>query len=172
MTPEPQALGVLAAGVIFAFLAISALVLVVFGTGTSGVFERPAMRGLRVFWRLLRSDASLTIIGMTMALGLYALLSPFVGRAIDSFSPPADALVPSATPAANAVVTAVTTSPPSVASPDELSYVVRHGDTLRSIAAEFLGSETGWARIYDANRERIPNPDSLSVGTSLTIPSD
>ena len=171
MTPEPQALGVLAAGVIFAFLAISALVLVVFGTGTSGVFERPAMRGFRVFWRLLRSDASLTIIGMTMALGLYALLSPFVGRAIDSFSPPADALVPSATPAPNAVVTAVT-SPPGAASPDELSYVVRQGDTLRSIAAEFLGSEAGWTRIYDTNRERIPDPDSLTVGTSLTIPSD
>jgi nucleoid-associated protein YgaU len=49
-------------------------------------------------------------------------------------------------------------------------YVVRRGDTLRSIAARFYGDEGRWADLYRANRKAIDDPDSLEVGTSLTIP--
>lgn len=172
MTPDPHALGVLAAGVMFAFLATSCFVLVVSGTGRSGVVERPAKRALGVLWRVLRSDSSLTIIGMVMALGLYFLLSPFVGRAIDSFSPRAVEGAPTGAPVHGELVSAVAPPPPVVGGPTELIHVVRPGDTLRSIAAELLGSESEWTRIYDANRERIENPDSLIVGTSLAIPGE
>jgi nucleoid-associated protein YgaU len=48
--------------------------------------------------------------------------------------------------------------------------VVRRGDTLRSIAARFYGDEGRWADLYRANRKAIDDPDSLEVGTSLTIP--
>jgi nucleoid-associated protein YgaU len=49
-------------------------------------------------------------------------------------------------------------------------YVVRSGDTLRAIARQFYADENAWEAIYAANRAVIPNPDSLEVGTRLTIP--
>lgn len=50
------------------------------------------------------------------------------------------------------------------------TYRVRRGDTLASIAAKVYGSEDQWHRIYEANREIIPDSDRLQVGTVLTIP--
>lgn len=45
------------------------------------------------------------------------------------------------------------------------------GDTLASIAERFYGDPALWRRIYDANRQAIgDNPDSLRLGTVLTIP--
>jgi murein DD-endopeptidase MepM/ murein hydrolase activator NlpD len=47
------------------------------------------------------------------------------------------------------------------------SYVVQPGDTLTKIAGKF-GLVT--ATVYWANRSRIPNPNSISPGTTLVIP--
>jgi nucleoid-associated protein YgaU len=49
-------------------------------------------------------------------------------------------------------------------------YVVRSGDTLRSIAARFYGDERRWFDIYRANRKAIDDPDSLKVGATLRLP--
>jgi nucleoid-associated protein YgaU len=58
----------------------------------------------------------------------------------------------------------------SAPAPAPTFYVVRTGDTLRAIARQFYADETAWEAIYAANRAVIPNPDSLEVGTRLTIP--
>jgi len=50
------------------------------------------------------------------------------------------------------------------------TYVVRAGDTLRSIALTAYGNEARWRAIYRANRAAIRDPDALVVGTNLTIP--
>ena len=50
------------------------------------------------------------------------------------------------------------------------TYVVRAGDTLRSIALRAYGNEERWRRIYRANKASIRDPDVLVVGTTLTIP--
>lgn len=50
------------------------------------------------------------------------------------------------------------------------TYVVRKGDTLQSIAKKYYGDSTKWRRIYDANRQRIKNPDKVSVGMKLIVP--
>ena len=50
------------------------------------------------------------------------------------------------------------------------TYVVRAGDTLRSIAVSAYGNEARWREIYRANRAAIRDPDVLVVGTTLTIP--
>jgi nucleoid-associated protein YgaU len=52
------------------------------------------------------------------------------------------------------------------------TYIVREGDTLRSIAHQFYGSELGWRRIYNRNRDRLADPGSLRVGQLLIIPQD
>jgi nucleoid-associated protein YgaU len=48
--------------------------------------------------------------------------------------------------------------------------VVQRGDTLRSIAARFLGDERRWREIFEANRATISNPDIIRPGMELVIP--
>lgn len=43
-------------------------------------------------------------------------------------------------------------------------------DTLGTIAKAYLGDSQLWPRIYDANRDRIENPDRIYTGQSLRIP--
>jgi nucleoid-associated protein YgaU len=70
-----------------------------------------------------------------------------------------------ASPSPTAVVVAGATA---VAASD---YVVKPGDTLRSIAQDQYGDASLWPRIFDANRDVIgDNPDALIAGTKLRIP--
>lgn len=50
------------------------------------------------------------------------------------------------------------------------TYTVRQGDTLFSIARKHYGDGTRWRLIYEANRDRLSDPDRLQVGTVLVIP--
>ncbi|HZQ49571.1 MAG TPA: LysM peptidoglycan-binding domain-containing protein [Candidatus Dormibacteraeota bacterium] len=50
------------------------------------------------------------------------------------------------------------------------TYVVRGGDTLGSIAARFYGNPAWWRGIFDANRDRLSNPDVIFPGQKLRIP--
>jgi len=51
-------------------------------------------------------------------------------------------------------------------------YEVKKGDTLSSIARAQLGSSTRWKSIYELNRERIQDPASIKVGTTLRLPKN
>ncbi len=51
------------------------------------------------------------------------------------------------------------------------AYVVRRGDTLRAIARRLLGSEGRWTAILDANRDRISDPENLTIGVTLRMPA-
>ncbi len=50
------------------------------------------------------------------------------------------------------------------------TYTVQNGDNMRKIARHFYGDEMQWKRIWEANKDKIPNPDVVRVGTELTIP--
>ncbi len=50
--------------------------------------------------------------------------------------------------------------------------VVRPGDTLGTLAAKYLGNALKWKTIYDANRDRLTDPDIIPVGMRLRIPMD
>jgi len=58
-------------------------------------------------------------------------------------------------------------------------YVVEKGDTLRGIAARFLGDENRWPTIFDLNRGKarladgrtLSNPDLIWPGLRLQLPS-
>jgi cystine transport system substrate-binding protein len=50
------------------------------------------------------------------------------------------------------------------------THTVRVGDTLGSIAAERFGSSSRWDRIWDLNRQRIPNPHLIYPGYVLLLP--
>jgi LysM repeat protein len=51
------------------------------------------------------------------------------------------------------------------------TYTVRPGDTLSSIARHFYGTTSKWSWIYQANRSKVRNPNSIFVGEKLTIPN-
>ena len=49
-------------------------------------------------------------------------------------------------------------------------YVVQKGDSLSKIAKQFYGNAGEWRRIYEANRDRIKDPDVIQPGWKLEIP--
>ncbi len=51
------------------------------------------------------------------------------------------------------------------------TYTVKSGDSLSRIAKHFYGDGNKWHRIYEANRDKIKNPDLIQPGQELTIPS-
>jgi len=84
-------------------------------------------------------------------------------------------------PTDNAADTRVTTPPPpkssgktakSAAAPATAgrTHVVAKGDTLSSIARKYYGDSSKWKTIFNANRNRIADPNRLTVGTKLIIP--
>lgn len=52
------------------------------------------------------------------------------------------------------------------------TYVVQEGDSLWSIAAkpEIYGKATHWRRLFDANRDRLKTPGTLTPQMALRIP--
>jgi nucleoid-associated protein YgaU len=50
------------------------------------------------------------------------------------------------------------------------TYTVKPGDTLSKIAKDFYGSANEYNRIFEANRDKLQNPDKIQVGQELVIP--
>ncbi|HAP06353.1 MAG TPA: hypothetical protein DCR20_00895, partial [Planctomycetaceae bacterium] len=49
-------------------------------------------------------------------------------------------------------------------------YTVKYGDTLSGIAERTLGAQGRYGLIYEANRDRMSNPNQLVPGRVLRIP--
>jgi nucleoid-associated protein YgaU len=49
------------------------------------------------------------------------------------------------------------------------SYTVQSGDTLSKIGSHYGVS---WRKIFEANRDKLDDPDKIQVGQELTIPQD
>lgn len=78
----------------------------------------------------------------------------------DMPEPPGDSSMPPSDSASSS-------SPPGSGVMD--SYAVQNGDTLMKIAFETYGDVFRWKEIYDANKERISNPNSIPAGTRLKV---
>lgn len=50
------------------------------------------------------------------------------------------------------------------------TYTVVRGDYLRKLAQRFYGNEMQWPKIYNANKDKIKNPDIIYPGQVLVIP--
>jgi nucleoid-associated protein YgaU len=52
------------------------------------------------------------------------------------------------------------------------THVVQKGDTLFSLARQYYGPENQrmWRKIWEANRDKVPQPDQIKVGQELIIP--
>lgn len=50
------------------------------------------------------------------------------------------------------------------------TYVVKPGDSLSKIASKIYGDSRMAKRIFEANKDRMKNIDSLKVGQELVLP--
>lgn len=50
-------------------------------------------------------------------------------------------------------------------------YTVQPGDTLSKIAKDVYGNANEYNRIFEANRDKLDNPDKIRAGQELVIPS-
>jgi nucleoid-associated protein YgaU len=69
--------------------------------------------------------------------------------------------------------TAPSAPSPSASAPaaSKRTYTVVSGDSLSKIAKREYGDAQKWTVIYEANRDKISNPDLIHPGQVLTIPS-
>jgi nucleoid-associated protein YgaU len=61
-------------------------------------------------------------------------------------------------------------APEPAAAPEPKTYTVVAGDSLWKIAKNELGDGSKWEKIYEANKDRIKNPDVIHPGQTLVIP--
>ena len=51
------------------------------------------------------------------------------------------------------------------------TYTVIAGDTLSKISMQFYGDPGQYERIFNANRDKLDDPDKIKPGQELVIPS-
>jgi nucleoid-associated protein YgaU len=112
-----------------------------------------------------RRGVGLAAAAIVLAVGVTVVAVTF---AMSTFSPPDQPSGGRAATASGSI--AVATAPATVHSTSASVHVVRAGDTLRAIAAEYLGDEQRWPEILDLNRDRVAAPDELRVGMELRLP--
>jgi uncharacterized protein YidB (DUF937 family) len=78
----------------------------------------------------------------------------------------ADASAPMGSPAS----AAPSAAPSASAAAQAQTYTVVSGDSLSKIAKHFYGNANDWHKIFDANRDKLSNPDLIHPGQVLRIP--
>ena len=63
------------------------------------------------------------------------------------------------------------TKPASAPAASSRAYPVQAGDSLSKIAKREYGDANKWNAIFEANRDKIKNPDLIHPGQVLTLPS-
>lgn len=51
------------------------------------------------------------------------------------------------------------------------TYSVKSGDTLSKIAKQFYGDAGQYMKIFEANKDKLKDPDQIQVGQELKIPA-
>ena len=78
--------------------------------------------------------------------------------------------IPAAVLAKSLIAVTVSLHPAS-AHHSAVGYVVRSGDTLSAIAGRAYGNTADWPAVWWANRRQVPDPDMITVGQRLQLPS-
>ena len=75
----------------------------------------------------------------------------------------ADIQAPAAAAAAAASAGGAASSTPRI-------YTVKPGDSLSKISREFYGDANKYMKIFEANKDKLTDPNKVNVGTELLIP--
>lgn len=65
---------------------------------------------------------------------------------------------------------AASSMPPSPNLSDEQTYTVAAGDTLSKISKQFYGEASLYMNIFEANRDKLTDPNKIQTGMRLRIP--
>jgi nucleoid-associated protein YgaU len=55
--------------------------------------------------------------------------------------------------------------------PPQQTYTVAAGDSLSKIAKHFYGNANEYTKIFEANRDKLTDPNMVKVGQTLVIPN-
>lgn len=53
-----------------------------------------------------------------------------------------------------------------------IEYKIKRGDSLSDISKEYLGSSNKYMEIFEANRDKMRNPNDLVIGMTIKIPAN
>jgi nucleoid-associated protein YgaU len=70
-------------------------------------------------------------------------------------------------PAAVAAAAAASGAP---SAPAARTYTVQPGDSLSKISKQFYGDATKYMKIFEANKDKLSDPDKIKAGMNLLIP--
>lgn len=62
------------------------------------------------------------------------------------------------------------TNAPKPQAPSQRDYVIQSGDSLSKIAQRFYGNANDWQKIYQANKDKIKDPNLIHPGQKIIIP--
>jgi LysM repeat protein len=62
-------------------------------------------------------------------------------------------------------------APPKPAAAETQTYTVQPGDTLSKIAKQFYGNANSYMKIFEANKDKLSDPNKIQVGQVLKIPT-
>jgi nucleoid-associated protein YgaU len=60
---------------------------------------------------------------------------------------------------------------PAATSSSVTEYTIQTNDTLQKISKKFYNSYSKWSKIYEANKDVIPDPNRIKAGTVIKIPA-
>ena len=70
-----------------------------------------------------------------------------------------------------APVTTASTTPAPSPQQELLSYTIKAGQTLSDVAGELLGTRGRWREVYEANKDKIPDPNRVKAGITVVFPA-
>jgi nucleoid-associated protein YgaU len=62
-------------------------------------------------------------------------------------------------------------APPAPPTTADKTYTVAAGDSLSKIAKQFYGNANEYMKIFDANKDKLTDPNNIKVGQQLVIPN-
>jgi nucleoid-associated protein YgaU len=110
-----------------------------------------------------------TVAAPTVQTALPAVVAPVAAPAPTPVVAPA-AAEPVICPAPAAEASAKPAAVPPVKEAAPVVYTVQQGDSLYGISTKVFGTPRHYERIYEANRDRIKDPNTLQVGINLKMP--
>lgn len=60
--------------------------------------------------------------------------------------------------------------PAGTPSPPTREYTIKSGDSLSKIAKQYYGDAGDWKKIFEANKDKIKDPDMIFPGQKIIIP--
>jgi nucleoid-associated protein YgaU len=115
-----------------------------------------------------RESMTITTAAPTVQTALPPVVAPVAA--------PAAPVVVASAPAEPVVCPAPVAEAPAKAAPAPVKesapavYTVMQGDSLYGISTKVYGTPRHYERIYEANRDRIKDPNTLQVGINLKMP--